>query len=143
MQSSRPNLLALQSSKPSADSSNSTPLTTALSVRTAITCLTSNQNKAHDTTSNESDLAVKRYTPRFYDATEHPGGGLDVSPLSPIQSIKKKLSRDPSLPQNQNDDPYTDTGSSSSNSKTPQPGVSAHNITFLPNTHTSKKAFRI
>ncbi|KAA1108438.1 Adaptor for signal transduction [Puccinia graminis f. sp. tritici] len=143
MQSSCPNSLALQSSKPSADSGNSTPPTTASSIRTAITCLTSNnQNKAsHDTTSNESDSAVEHYTPRFHDATEHPTCGLDRFTLaSPIQSIKKNVSaRDPSSPQNANDDPYTDTGSSSSNSRTPQPGVSPHNITFSPNTHSSKK----
>ncbi|WAR52805.1 hypothetical protein PtB15_2B233 [Puccinia triticina] len=139
-----PNSLALQSSKPSADSGNSTPPTTASSIRTAITCLTSSHHKAQDTTSNESDSAVEHYTPtKLHDSVEHPTGGLDRFTLaSPIKSTKKQaLAKGPSSPQCAIDDSYTDTSSSSSSSRTPQPGVSPHNLAFSPNTHSPKKPF--
>ncbi|PLW07693.1 hypothetical protein PCANC_17333 [Puccinia coronata f. sp. avenae] len=143
MQSSS-NSLALQSSKPSADGGNSTPPTTASSMRTAITCLTSNHHKAQDTASNEADSAVEPFTPtRFHDdATEHLADGMERFTLaSPSQRLKKHALRRPSSPRNAINDSYNDTGSSSSNNKTPQPGVSPQSGSFSPNALLPKKSY--
>ncbi|POW09834.1 hypothetical protein PSTT_06546 [Puccinia striiformis] len=140
-----PTSLAPQSSKPSADSGNSTPPTTASSIRTAITCPTSNQHRAQDTASNESDSAVDHHAPpQFHDVTEHLVGGMDRFTLaSPTKRIKKHTLRVLSSPRNAADDSYTDSSSCSSSSKTPQPGASPQNLTFSPKTQSPKKPYAL
>lgn len=137
-----PTSLTLQSSKPSGDSGTSTPPTTASSIRTAITCITSNHSRAHDTISNETDSAVERFTPiKYHDSTESTTTGMDhFSLASPMQRSKKHTPTRPSTPESVVEKLYNDASSSSS-SKTPQPGISPQSAAFSPKTLMSKKSY--